>query len=577
MKSTSASVSGSVDFSQRAPDRLDSWKEVASFFQRDVRTVQLWEKGEGLPVRRQHHKKRGSIYAYRHELQVWRDERSTIACSDARLASIFGIAQAAVPGTIPGAKRSRILTLPFEVISSSSECAGDPECAGKFAEGLANDLVFELRRWHWQPVVIPSCPPAARDGSTIGQLRRMARKVGSDVILRGSIRHFGNQVRVSAQTIRTTDLLCLWSGRFDARLDNAIQAQADLASQIGKELRAQRVNGVREVCCDGATKEELALQVSDIGFHYWRRHDRTSLMKAATYFQDAIELNPKCAEAYAGLVNTYVFLSYSHLMPGRQGAASARQAIETALGLNRDSVKVRNAHINFLINFCWDFPGAAQRCRELIDSGHADGHTLQLYSALMTFRGRHHEAIDLSLSAYRLDPESDLVTGTASLAYFCAGDYGNARSFIHRTIDLNPQFVLGYSVLGRAEAGLGRWDEAISAFTRGLAVLPGTASLKALLAYAYAGSGRTPAADALLNEIESESEDECFAAYDVSAVHAILNREQEALWNLQRAYVARDMRTLTLPFDPRFASLRGMRGFDKVASAHTAVRNTYTN
>src|SRR4029077_8813521 len=51
--------------------RLDSWKEIASYLRRDVRTVQRWEKKEGLPVYRHLHDKLGSIYAYRNELTEW--------------------------------------------------------------------------------------------------------------------------------------------------------------------------------------------------------------------------------------------------------------------------------------------------------------------------------------------------------------------------------------------------------------------------------------------------------------------------------------------------------------------------
>src|SRR5262249_18393000 len=56
-------------------DRLDSWKEIASFLRRDVRTVQRWEKKEGLPVYRHLHDKLGSIYAYRNELTQWFNTR----------------------------------------------------------------------------------------------------------------------------------------------------------------------------------------------------------------------------------------------------------------------------------------------------------------------------------------------------------------------------------------------------------------------------------------------------------------------------------------------------------------------
>src|SRR5437667_9332639 len=61
---------------QRGPapvknDRLESWKEIAAYLNRTVRTVQRWEKLEGLPVHRLDHAKQGSVYAYRAELDAW--------------------------------------------------------------------------------------------------------------------------------------------------------------------------------------------------------------------------------------------------------------------------------------------------------------------------------------------------------------------------------------------------------------------------------------------------------------------------------------------------------------------------
>jgi hypothetical protein len=59
---------------------LDSWKEIAAFLRRGVRTVQRWERTEGLPVRRQHHVKKGTVFALRSELERWRN--STLVTND---------------------------------------------------------------------------------------------------------------------------------------------------------------------------------------------------------------------------------------------------------------------------------------------------------------------------------------------------------------------------------------------------------------------------------------------------------------------------------------------------------------
>ena len=63
-------------------DRLDSWKEIAAYLNRDVTTVQRWEKREGMPVHRHLHDRMGSVYASRAELDAWTRSRSPPAAPE---------------------------------------------------------------------------------------------------------------------------------------------------------------------------------------------------------------------------------------------------------------------------------------------------------------------------------------------------------------------------------------------------------------------------------------------------------------------------------------------------------------
>jgi Tol biopolymer transport system component len=73
--------------SKNADIRLDSWKEIAAYLKRDIRTVQRWEKGEGLPVHRHQHLKRGSPFVYARELDAWWEGRGSVLDKTAAVAS----------------------------------------------------------------------------------------------------------------------------------------------------------------------------------------------------------------------------------------------------------------------------------------------------------------------------------------------------------------------------------------------------------------------------------------------------------------------------------------------------------
>src|SRR6476469_1458690 len=65
-----------VDVRPSGEDRLDSWKEIAEYLRRSVRTVRRWEAEERLPVHRHVHQNAGTVYAFRQELDLWLADRT---------------------------------------------------------------------------------------------------------------------------------------------------------------------------------------------------------------------------------------------------------------------------------------------------------------------------------------------------------------------------------------------------------------------------------------------------------------------------------------------------------------------
>ena len=116
-----------------ADERLDSWKEIAAFLNRGVRTVQRWESTEGLPVHRHHHAKLGSVYAVRSEVAGWWKSRG--APLDA--AQTNDQSSAAHESTTP--QKLCLLVLPFENLSSDRN-------EEYLADGFTEEMITQLAR-----------------------------------------------------------------------------------------------------------------------------------------------------------------------------------------------------------------------------------------------------------------------------------------------------------------------------------------------------------------------------------------------------------------------------------------------
>ena len=180
-------------------NRLESWKEIAAYLGREVRTVQLWEKSEGLPVHRHQHGRQGSVYAFRPELDAWRNARTTappappavIPPEPAPNRRTIWIAAAVVVALLAGGlvwwktrasaagEISSIAVLPFLDLSPQKD-------AEYFSDGLTEEIIDALSR-------VPNLRVVARTSSFAFKgknvdVRHVARLLNVSHVLEGSVR-----------------------------------------------------------------------------------------------------------------------------------------------------------------------------------------------------------------------------------------------------------------------------------------------------------------------------------------------------------------------------------------------------
>ena len=189
-------------------DRLDSWKEVAAYLNKGARTVQRWEREEGLPVHRLFHDKLGSVYAYKAELDAWRAARGAVID----------------PKSVAEAVSAQSLAvLPFSDMSQEKDQA-------YFCDGLAEEIIHTLSGIETLRVASRTSSFQFRS-SEVGS-REIGRLLGVGSLLEGSVRKAGDHVRVAVQLVDARSGFHLWSDRYDHIVRDVFAIQDSVAQKI---------------------------------------------------------------------------------------------------------------------------------------------------------------------------------------------------------------------------------------------------------------------------------------------------------------------------------------------------------
>jgi TolB-like protein len=191
--------------------RLDSWKEIAAYLKRGARTVQRWEREEGLPVRRLQHGKLGSVYCYKPELDAWWAGR--------------GEALENAPGLMD--RTPSVAVMPFADMSPAQDQA-------YFCDGVAEEIIHALSQ-------IQGLRAASRSSSfrfrTPGlDSRQIGRQLGVRTLLEGSVRMYGDQFRIAVQLVDTETGFQLWSERYDRQRSDMFRVQDEIAGNVAQSL-----------------------------------------------------------------------------------------------------------------------------------------------------------------------------------------------------------------------------------------------------------------------------------------------------------------------------------------------------
>jgi TolB-like protein/Flp pilus assembly protein TadD len=408
-----------------------------------------------------------------------------------------------------------------------------------FADGMTDELITDLAQISALRVISRTSAMVYKGARK--PLPQIARELNVDAVVEGTVLRFGDQVRITAQLIQAADDKHLWAESYEGNVRDTLALQNKVAAAIAEQIRI-KLNPQEQAALKNARVVNPEAYESYLkGRYFWNKRTASSLKVALAYFNQAIEEDPKYAQAYSGLADTYALLGdwqYGVMTP-KEALPKAEAAAMKALELDDSLSEAHNSLAFCLEGFDWDFEAAGREFRRAIElkPGYATAH--HWYSWHLSLVGRNSEAIAEMRRAENLDPLSLIINADLAELLLIAHLPDESIQQSRKTIDMDSNFALAHNQLAQAYLEKHMFEEAISEIQKAIQLSGGSPTCTANLARAYAASGKTATADRLLNDLKKSSASGDPHSAEIAMIYAALGNNDQAMTWLEKSYEER--------------------------------------
>ena len=590
--------------------KLDSWGEIASYLGREVRTVQRWERTEGLPVHRHEHKKKSTVYAYAGELDAWIKQRQPKDDPEAdaafvpepdvdapsgkangdpalvddtradpiadeptnrvtRLGRWLGVA--AIGSALlclvtlgfyqwfhAGAVKQenvRLVVLPFVNLS------GDPN-QDYLSAGLTDVITTQLGRLDPQHIRVIA-PTSARvmSGKPVSEIRQA---LNVQYVLEGSIQRVANQIRIDVRLIQASDEAQAGSDSFTRDLSDFLQVESDVSEAVARKMvatlpgastteSASASKHLGIVTAEAASKSSDAYLKAEI---LWT--SRGDLKKSMDLFEEAIRENPYNAQAYAGLARATAIIGQvpNDGMPPQEAKPKARAAAQRALELDPRLAEAHAVLGNVAMSYDWDFSTAEKELKTALTLNPNYSTAHEWYAHLLLVEGRYDEALAESHHLLEIDPDTLIFLAVRAEILYYARRYDESVEEASSVLKLHPDFVLASYWLGCAYREKKMYPEAIATFERARKLTADSPFIVMAYGHAQALAGNAVEARKSLSLLTKMQQSRPVPDLYLAAIHVGLGEKDAAFRLLLNDYQKRVDRLIYLRVEPMADPLR---------------------
>ena len=446
------------------------------------------------------------------------------------------------------AKRIESLAvLPLENLSR------DPE-QEYFAEGMTEALITTLAKIGALRVI--SRTSAMRYKRTDKTLPQIARELGVDAVVEGTVLRSADQVRISAQLIDARTDTHLWAESYDRHIRDVLALQAEVAQTIAREIQAKVTPLEKAQFALVHRVDPQAYEAYLKGRYYWDSRSQEGFPKGVQYFQEAISKDPDFAAAHAGLSDCLSALSVFGFVAPQAESGKAKKLALRALELDPG---LAEAHASVGWVKMWhdyDFSGAERAFERAIELNPRNATAHSWFGYFLGIMGRYEEAYTECQRALRLDPLSIPLHCVLGSIYWMARRLDPAIEQFQKALELDANFAWGHALIGAAYLSNGMHLPAIEAARRAVQLSPGSMLYLSFLGEAHAATGCREEAEKILDRLQEFAKEQYVTPYFLARAYSALGKKEDALTFLEMGYREKAPLMVWLKVDSLLDSLR---------------------
>ena len=439
-----------------------------------------------------------------------------------------------------------IAVLPFQNLGATND--------DSFSDGLADELIDSLGSVPGLRVVARSSAFQFKSGSA--DIRQIGKRLNVRTVLEGSIRQYGDRLRINVEMDDATNGYRVWSASYDRDAKDALDVQREISKAIVDRLERQFSPAYARALpslANEAPVDPEAYRDYLRGIYFWNKNTAAGHKTAIDDLQQALSRDPGYARAYAALARCYIGLPSFSLMPAREAARRAREFAQKSLELDPAQGEP-HIYLGYAAMLSYDWATAAREFEKglQMEPGNAVAH--RWYANYLLNVGDAAKALAENQIAESLDPVSPYVMIGTARALHLLGRDDDAIAQNKKVLLLDPNFAVAHQGLGEAYLQKKMYSQAIAEEERAVAESGHNPARVASLAHCYAVAGNQPEARRLLENLLA-TRSGAIAAKLEAEIYSGLGDKDHAFEYLAKAVEERDNGVL-LKLDPVYNDLR---------------------